>query len=802
MQIQTDLNTGLTAEQVHERIRAGQVNTQVETRSKSESEIIKSNIFTFFNLINMVLAVLVIVVGSFKNLFFLVIVFANTIIGIIQELRAKRTLDKLSVLSATKVAVLRDAQPVKLDIEKLVLDDVMILAAGNQICADSVVTKGTLEVNESLLTGESDTVVKHVGDKLFSGSFVVSGKAYAQVEHVGADNYAQKLSSEAKAVKKHPSVLRDSMNRILKVISILIIPLGVGLFLQQYLLLNASFADAVIKMVAAVLGMIPEGLVLLTSIALAVGVIHLGRRKTLVQELFCIETLARVDVLCLDKTGTLTEGRMEVDHVELLNDAPVEEIMGNLLHALPDENATFLALKDHFSIFENLIVATAVPFSSARKYSGASFVGRGSYIMGAFEFILGGAYPDIARRVEQYAMNGIRVITLAHSEHPINGNDLPPDLKPCALICLTDVIRSDAKETLSYFAEQGVELMVISGDHPATVSHIAARVGLPGAQHYVDATTLQSGEAIEEAVQRYKVFGRVTPAQKKQIVQALKGAGHTVAMTGDGVNDVPALKEADCSIAMSEGSDAAKHCANLVLLDSNFNAMPYIVKEGRRVINNIQSAASLFLVKTIFSFVLTLIMLLLAQPYPFMPIQLSVISVFAVGVPTFILSLEPNFERVKAGFLQSVLINALTGALTIVLSVCFITAVTTWFGYSEDTRETMCMITTGIASLYMIRLVYPLQSMLRKLVYCSMFTFFLGGMLFMQGLLALSDLQYVPTMLLIILIIAAPGIIKAINVSLLWIQGAYRKRKSKREMKKAEKARRRAEKRQKVKSPE
>ena len=516
----TDPATGLTDEQVRQRIKSGQVNRQIKTISKSVIGIIRDNVFTFFNLINIVLAFLIIMVDSYKNLLFLGIVFFNTLIGIIQELRAKITLDKLSLISATKADTMRSGVLKKLNISEIVLDDIMVLSAGNQICADAVVREGSIEVNESLLTGESDTVLKNPGDTLFSGSFVVSGKAFVQVEHVGHDNYANQITAQAKAYKKHPSELRSSMNRILKIISIIIIPLGVGLFLSQYYAIGISLSDTVVGTVAAVLGMIPEGLVLLISVALAVGVINLGRRQTLVQELFCIETLARVDILCLDKTGTLTEGNMRVTDVKLLMNSPIDEIMGNLIRAIQDDNSTFLALKDHFAVSSSFQNVAAISFSSARKYSGASFEGQGTYIIGAFEFIFGDEYPGIREQVEQYTKAGIRVIVLANSKLIIPGTDLPADLVPLALILISDIVRADAQQTLAYFAEQGVKLIVISGDHPATVSHIAAQAGLADADKFIDASTLKTDTDLAAAIQTYSIFGRVTPDQKRQIVRS------------------------------------------------------------------------------------------------------------------------------------------------------------------------------------------------------------------------------------------------------------------------------------------
>lgn len=763
------LTQGLSESQVAERVSAGLVNIQEDQNSKSVQQIIRSNLMTFFNMINLILAVLIICVGSFKNLFFMGIVICNTAIGIFQEIRAKRTLDKLSLITAAKVSVIRDGEKSKIDIFDLVQDDIMLLGAGNQICADAVVREGMVEVNEALISGESDIIAKHPGDPLYSGSFVVSGKAKTQVVHVGKDSFANRLMSEAKVMKKQKSELQKSINTILKIISILIVPLGAGLFASQYFVSGASFGSSIVNMVAAVLGMIPEGLVLLTSIALAVGVIHLAQKQTLVHELFCIETLARVDVLCLDKTGTLTEGRMKVEDVILLKELPLDEIIGNLLCSLNDDNATFLAMKDHFQDCRTYKAGHVIPFSSARKYSGVSFEGKGTYLFGAYEFM----FPDhrdedLMAQIDRHTSNGIRVLVLAHSDQEITENVLPAGLSPCAIILLSDIIRPEAKETLRYFADNDVRLMVISGDNPATVANIARKAGLEGAESYVDATTLKTPEQLQTAVDKYQVFGRVTPEQKKSIVTALKDNGHTVAMTGDGVNDVLALKEADCSIAMAAGSDAAKNCSNLVLLDSNFSSMPYIVREGRRVINNIQSAASLFLVKTIFSLILTVLTLVISSSYPFIPIQLSIISMWAVGIPTFILSLEPNFNRITGNFLKNVLQNALTGALTIVAEISVITFFCSILKTPEPVRSTMCVLATGITSLHMIKKVYPLHSLLRKAVYYSMFFLYLASLFLVPDLLNLKDLGYQEMIVTISILLITPHVINGIYSFLEW----------------------------------
>lgn len=772
-EIKTDLASGLTGEQVQKRVQAGQVNTQRKRASRSAARIVFDNVFTFFNLMNAVLGALILWVGSYKNGLFMLVVFFNTVIGIIQELRAKRTLDRLSLISAAKVTVIRDGRMSDPGIEELVLDDVMILSAGRQIVADAVVRDGEIEVNESLVTGEADAILKKSGDGLLSGSYVVSGEARAQVVRVGLDSYANQITAEAKAYKRHPSELRRAMNAILKVISIIIIPLGIGLFLRQYHGLKLPMDDAVISTVAAVLGMIPEGLVLLTSIALAAGVITLGKRNTLVRELFCIETLARVDVLCLDKTGTLTEGRMMVNQVIPLKDMPVDELMGNLVRVLPDGNETFLALKRHFEVRDTLTARRTWPFSSERKVSGAYFEGRGACMIGAYEFMISPERREmeIQARIERCAKEGSRVLALAVGKAEDKGDAPPADLEIAALILLSDAVRPEAAQTLEYFREQGVRLVILSGDHPATVAQVAKKAGLPGADRYIDASGLKDEMSISAAIQNYNVFGRVLPAQKKQIISALKTAGHTVAMVGDGANDVPALKEADCSVAMAQGADAAKQCANLVLLNSNFAAMPYIVREGRRVVNNIQSAATLFLIKTLFSAILTIVMLCFSSPYPFMPIHLTLISACAVGIPTFIFAMEPNDRQIGANFFRSVLAGALTGALTVVLWVCVNTALTARLSLSPDARSTMCLITTGVTSLLMIPRVYPLNTALRKAVFGAMLALFFGALLFFRNLLALESLERLPAILTAVMACLTPFILHALHPAIEKLAG-------------------------------
>ena len=716
----TDLKTGLTAEQVSARIQQGLSNADEGIRTKSEKQIILENTFTFFNILNFILAGLVLLVGSFKNLLFMGVILSNTVIGSFQGIRAKRTIDKLSLISAPKVTVLRDSTLKTVCVSDIVLDDVMHLSNGQQICADAFVREGEVEVNESLITGESDPVLKRAGDALLSGSFVVSGACLAQVEHVGRDNYANRITNDAKTIKRAHSEILFSLNAIVKVIGFALIPIGILLFSKQYFILHDTLPDAVVSAVAAMIGMIPEGLVLLTSVVFAVSVIRLSRYKTLVQDLYCTESLARVDVLCLDKTGTITEGVMQVDDVLPLGkitEQDMADALAALTAALPDNNPTYNAVKARFAGDTVWNPAEIVPFSSARKWSGAQFAGHGTYVMGAGEFILGDRFSAFQEQIRQYTDQGQRVLLLAHSDAPFGPDkNLPENLQPMGFLVISDKIRAEAPQTLRYFAEQGVTLKVISGDNAATVSSIAQRAGLSGAEHCCDASTLHTDAEIEDAVEKYSVFGRVTPQQKLQFVRALKKHGHTVAMTGDGVNDVLALKEADCSIAMASGSDAARTVSNLVLLDSNFASMPQVVKEGRRSINNLQRSASLFLQKTIFSAMLGVLFLFIAASYPFEPIQLTFVSTITIGIPSFILALEPNTDRVRGIFLTNVLKKSFPSALAMVLSVLFLTLFREPLQLSGEEVSTLCVFaafTAGFVLLFKLCLPFnPLRAAL------------------------------------------------------------------------------------------
>lgn len=654
------IDIGLTKEEVEERIKENKVNYDTSLPTKSIKTIVRENIFTLFNLINILLGVAVFCVGSYKNLLFLIVIFCNTAISIIQEINSKKAVDKLSILAQAKVNCIRDGEKQEIGINSIVLDDLLMLETGNQIVADSIILEGEVEVNESFITGESDVIYKRKGDTLLSGSFVVSGKCKAEVIHIGDENYTSKISSGAKYVKKVNSEIMKSLNGIIKIVSIAIVPIGILLFFNQLGLTENSFKNAVVNTVAAIIGMIPEGLVLLTSTVLAVSVIRLSKRKVLVQELYCIETLARVDTLCLDKTGTITEGTMEVnDIIEITKSKEeLEEILSEISSASDDNNSTIEAIRAKYKNKQKWKVINKIPFSSQKKWSGVCFKDKGSYIIGAPEFVLREKYDEYKERIEKYS-NDYRVIIVANSEGDFIEKELPDKLEVLGFVLISDVIRKEASKTLKYFKEQGVNIKIISGDNPITVSKIAKRAGVENSEKYINMQEIKTKEQLEKAAKEYTIFGRVTPVQKKELVQALKKEGHTVAMTGDGVNDVLALKEADCSIAMASGSDATRNVAEIVLLDSNFASMPEIVLEGRRTINNIERSATLFLVKTIYASILAIIFLFVNMPYPFMPIQLTLISTVTIGIPSFVLALEPNKERIKGKFLRNVISRAL-----------------------------------------------------------------------------------------------------------------------------------------------
>lgn len=754
---------GLTKQQVADRFAQGLDNGEQGIKTKTTGQIIRSNIFTFFNILNFVLALFVLFVGAYADVLFLGIIFWNILIGSFQEIRSKRMIDKLSLISAPKAHVIRNGAKSSVFTSQIVLDDILLLNAGNQIVADSIVADGEVEVNESLITGESDPVTKRKGDTLLSGSFIISGTCYGQVEHVGDDNYASRITGDAKYVKKRNSQIMDSIDAIIKVIGFGVVPIGIVLFWKQFYVLGDGIKESVTSTVAALIGMIPEGLVLLTSVVFAVSVLRLAARKTLVQDLYCVETLARVDTLCLDKTGTITEGTMQVDEIKPFPGHSMEE-MEEALNAittnLSDDNPTFAAVNDLFTQRSDWHAANIVPFSSARKWSGAHFAGKGTYVMGAGEFVLGDDFAKIKDSVELYAKSGQRVLLLVRSENDFNDKELPAELDCMGLVLISDKIRREAPRTLRYFADQGVDLKVISGDNAVTVAYIAKKSGLEKADKYVDASTLKTDEEIENAVKEYAVFGRVTPEQKLKFVKALKEQGHTVAMTGDGVNDVLALKEADCSIAMASGSDAARTVSNLVLLDSNFASLPKVVDEGRRSINNLQRSASLFLSKTVFSAILAVVFIFLNYSYPFEPRQLTLISTLTIGVPSFILALEPNFNRLKGNFLKNVMRLSVPTGITMAVNIVVLCFLSTVFGLSNAEMSTLAVIITALTGFQMLFRVCTPFNGFRGLLFITMLVGFFAASFLMADFFMLAPIT------LPMFMVGAPLLILSITLML------------------------------------
>ncbi len=699
-----DINIGLTDDEVEQRKSNNLVNNDTSVPTKSIKRILIDNFFTLFNFLNLFLGIALFLVGSYKNMFFLLIAIINTAISTFQEIHSKRIIDKLSIMASSKAIVIRNGKHQEISIYDLVLDDIVELNTGNQISADSLILDGEVQVNESFITGEPDLITKHKGDKILSGSFIVSGKCIAQIEHIGSDNYTAKISSGAKYIKKVNSEIMTSLKKIIKFLSFIIIPLGIILFYRQLQLPDITIQHAVEKTVAAVIAMIPEGLVLLTSTVLAVSVIRLSRSKVLVQELYCIETLARVDTLCLDKTGTLTEGTMEVKDIVPINKdkKEIENILANIGLYSQDNNSTIEAIRNKYpEIKEKWTSNSQVPFSSQTKWSGINFENNGSYVIGAPEFVLKNNFSNYEEQIKSYTKD-YRVLVLSHSSENFENKQLPNSLDVIGLILISDKIRKEASNTLAYFENQGVDIKIISGDNPITVSQIAKQVGIKDYDKYIDLSTISDKENIQDIVTKYTIFGRVSPTQKEAIVLALQEKGKTVAMTGDGVNDVLALKKADCSIAMANGSDATKSVSQLILLDSNFASMPKVVSEGRRTINNIERSASLFLVKTIYSTILAFLFLFIGTAYPFAPIQLSLISIVTIGIPSFILALEPNKERIHGNFMKNILSRALPCGLTVVINIIVLSVLRLYNVISSAEYSTLCVIATGISGIILL----------------------------------------------------------------------------------------------------
>ena len=746
--VEAPAERGLSHEQVRDRLENGYANTKPDSAEKTVGQVFKDNIFTYFNLVFLILALCIIAVGSYKELMFMTIITANIIIGIVQELRSRATLSKLTFISTPKVTVIRDGGRVSVPADETVLDDVAVFSAGNQIYADAIVISGECQVNEALVTGESDDISKSAGDQLLSGSFVVSGECVSRLDRVGRDSFVSKLTLEAKktGAKRSPGMMR-ALTLLVTTIGIVILPLGAIMFIRQAFRLGLGITESVVSTVAALIGMIPEGLYLLVSVALTVSVMRLAQRRTLVHEMGCVELLARVDVLCVDKTGTITESKMEVKGTALLcenrfNSSDVDVIMTDYSGNMPADNETMAALQAYFSNPPGRRAQTIAPFSSSTKYGGVSFHNDESYLLGAPERILLSGYARYKDEIEKHSALGYRVLLLALYDGDINKRVDESRVMPLALILLSNRVREHAPETFQYFARQGVKIMVISGDNPVTVSQIAREAGIEGAERYVDATELITDRRIRRAVDEYIVFGRVTPDQKRKLVRALKAAGHTVAMTGDGVNDVLALKDANCSIAMASGSEVASQVSDIVLLDSDFSAMPEVVMEGRRVINNIERSAALFLTKNIFSFLLAIITMSLAMPYPLSPSQLALFNGLLIGIPSFVLALEPNKNIVRGRFLINVVMSALPAGLTDFFALWVLVTISQERGIPAEQMSTMALIIIAfIGALMLYKLSRPLNR-IRTALIVSMVVFFALGGTILSGVFTLSPLSW------------------------------------------------------------
>ena len=788
--------TGLTDEEVRQRVEEGFTNRTDISTDKTTKEIVVSNVFTYFNLIFLVITILLIMVGSFRNLTFLPIIIGNTVIGIVQEIRAKKTLEKMSLLNAPHADVIRNGSVKQISTEELVKDDVILLTAGKQICADAVVISGNIQVNESLLTGEADEVEKTEGSTLMSGSFVVSGECYARLEKVGNESYISKLSLEAKSMGgKEQSEMIRSINLIVKWVGIVIIPIGLILFWQSHFVNGESITKSVTSTVAAIIGMIPEGLYLLTTVALALSTMKLARKKVLLHDMKSIETLARVDVLCVDKTGTITEPDMKLKEIFLCKNSgadgtqtalTLDELKSLILdyaNASVDNNATMLALKayaaDTLTNNTSALHRTAVSqqaFSSSLKYGSVTF-SDGTYLLGAPEFIMHEDFARIEEEIIPYADKGDRVLLFARYDGENVENGIDGSVTPLGFVALANPIRENAVKTFEYFKSQGVAIKVISGDNPRTVSRIAIQAGIESAESFVDAATLDTEDKIADAVNKYTVFGRVTPKQKKQLVKALQAKGHTVAMTGDGVNDILAMKDADCSVAMASGSEAAAQAAQVVLLDSDFAHMPDVVYEGRRVVNNIQRSASLFLVKNIFSLLLSLFSVILMVTYPLEPAQVSLISMFTIGVPGFLLALEQNKDRIKGHFITNVMLKALPGGLTDVIAVGALVVCGEVFCISDASIGTIATLVLSVVGfMILFKISEPLNGMKYAVIIGNIAGLVFSGF-FLKKLFALTDLSNICILLMIVFGFAAESLFRNLTLLVEKLRGSYEKKK-------------------------
>lgn len=776
--IAADPQSGLSAEQVKRRFAQGENNYKVESSTLSVSEIVRSNVCTYFNLVFAVIAVLLAIVGAWSDMLFLPIIVANTCIGIIQEVHSKKVLDKLSILNAPHAVVIRDGKRQEIPADQLVLDDMVEFSAGSQIPADAKVVSGELQVNESLITGESDEIEKREGDSLLSGSFVVSGKACARLEKVGKDSYISKLTLQAtKSKKGEQSEMIRSLNYLIMVMGIIIIPIGIALFVQSFIYNEGTFHDSITGMVAAIIGMIPEGLYLLTSVALAVSSVRLAQKKVLIHDMKCIETLARVNVLCVDKTGTITEPGMHVYDFSVLDGADqleISQLLADFVAAQEKDNATMEALKAHFSNGSGMRAREVYSFSSETKYSGAVMNDGKSYVIGAPEFVLRGQFAQYQEQIATYSSKGYRVLVFAQYEGTLDRKPLTEPVLPLCFVMLANPIRKGAKETFTYFAENDVDIKVISGDNPLTVSVIAAEAGIVGAERFVDASTLKEKEDYYRAVEEYTVFGRVTPSQKRMLVQALKEHKKTVAMTGDGVNDVLALKDADCSVAMASGSEAASNVAQLVLLDSDFSRMPSVVAEGRRVVNNIERTAALYIVKNIFSMLLAIFSVILMLDYPLEPSQVSLISMFTIGIPSFVLALEPNKELIRGHFLTNVLVRALPAGLTDFIVVSGLVIFCREFQVDLDCLSTSCTILVAIVGFMILHRIARPMNTGHIVMLVGVIAGWILCMLFGGSFFGITGISKQCEMLMVIFAIITEPVLRYLSLIVEWISARCR----------------------------
>lgn len=756
-----DIAFGLNLQQVNTRIAQGLTNKDDSIKTKTTAQIVKTNLFTLFNLLNFMIALAILYVAvyhdamAYKNLMFMGVIICNSVIGIFQEIRAKKAVDNLSLISMSSIKAIRNGKKTSLKVDEVVLDDIICYTGGDQVVTDCIILDGKCEVNESFLTGEADLITKKKGDLLLSGSFLASGKCTTKAEKIGADNYASKILQKTKYIKKTKSEIMVLTNKIIKIIAIIIVPIGVLLFYKQLIISGNNHFKTIMSTSAALLGMIPEGLVLLISTILAVGTFRLAKQKVLVQDLYCIETLARVDTLCLDKTGTLTEGTFEVHDIVAQNGFTIERInesLKKLISSLNDENETFLAMQNRFNPQKSSLKANeVVPFSSEKKWSGAYFENDGSYIMGAAEFIFKKNLCNVHKKLDPDSEN-YRVLTIAYSKNKFKGQDLPDDLKLMAFVLIKDKIRPNAAQTLEFFNKQEVDIKIISGDNAQTVSKIAKNIGFKNYTLYINISEITNAEELKEVVKRYAIFGRATPTQKQEIIKILKTERRTVAMIGDGVNDVLALKESDCSIAIAKGSDAVRNTSHLILLNSDFGVLPKILDEGRRAINNIQRATSIFFVKTLYTAILSMLFLLIPAPYPFIPIQMTLISSLTIGIPSFVLALEANKEKIKQNLFQSILKTSLPTALTIIINIIFCVILYNLCNMTEMQYSTMAVIITGYIGILLIYKISIPFTKTREYLFYGILTGFILGITVFKSAFSIHPLTWLQMILTLCLI--------------------------------------------------